>query len=381
MLCGRLLFEMKSFEIFRSKDPQVSAWLQNNGYRNWRLNGFEEKGEKAAQSSKKEEENDVKNKEVRFSIGKYMHSKIPSLAFKQTIPELRSNMTEAHGTRRLKNMDEIPAAMSSQAVKRVVYQEKTETAQTFSKNTEGPRIRRFSSLPINELHNGRTVKGRPNLSRRYSSFSSSSDTPSNIPVLIRNNNIRLRKYSCPEYYTAMRIQESDQREDGELESYGFGKKAMNVSTNFSQQLATESRNQTSLGRKLRERNISQRRDAQMGKSILDVKTPCGGNKYAVRRKDNSVRKEFKDSLFVTATDLNANEIVPNSRGRMSGCSSQSSDEDLGFNLYEEDSLQSYSWEVPPKSVRNNFPSSMYNRRGTMLTWLGEVNRNNPQLWS
>ena len=79
----------ESFEIFRSKDPQVSAWLQNNGYRN----GFQEKRKKALQNSKKQEETDVKNKEVIFSIGKYTHSKIPSLASRQTMPELRSNMT------------------------------------------------------------------------------------------------------------------------------------------------------------------------------------------------------------------------------------------------------------------------------------------------
>jgi len=108
---------MKSFEIFRSKDPQVSAWLQNNDFRNRRSSGFQEKGEKAAQKSKKQEENDVKHKEVKFSIGKYMHSKIPSLASRRTIPELRSTMTaEAH----LKSLDEIPVAISSQAVKRVV---------------------------------------------------------------------------------------------------------------------------------------------------------------------------------------------------------------------------------------------------------------------
>lgn len=364
LICGGLVSEMKSFEILRNKDPQVSAWLQNNGFRNRRSNGLQEKGEKAVQSSKKQEENDAKHKEVKFSIGKYMHSKIPSLASKHTIPELRSNMTaEAH----LKNLDEIPVAISSQAVKRVVYQEKSEPAQTFTKNAEGPKIRRFSCPPINELHNGHTVKGRPNLSRRYSSFSSSSDRPSNIPVQIRNNNVRLRKYSCPEHYIPARILERDQREDhGELETYEFGKKTINAS----KQRFSVSSNQTS-GRKLREQTIDHRKHALKGKSILDAEIP----------KDNTVKKDFKDSLFVTPTDINANEIVPNSRGQMSGCSSESSDEDLGFTLYEEESMRSYSLEVQPKSTRNNFPSSMYSRRGTMLTWLGEVNRNNPQFWS
>ena len=368
---------MKSFEIFRSKDPQVSAWLQNNGFRNRRSNGLQEKGEKAAQSSKKQEENDVKHKEVKFSIGKYMHSKIPSLTSRQTIPEWRSNLTaETH----LKSLDEIPVAISSQVVKRVVYQEKSEPSQTFAKNSKGPRIRRFSSPPITELSNDHAVIGRPNLSRRYSSFSSSSDRPSNTPVQIRNNNVRLRKYSFPEHYIPARILERDPREDHkELETYGFGKKTINASTNVSQQLATESLDQTS-ERMLREKTIDQQTQALKGKSILEVKIPGMEKKYE-RRKDNTVRKGLKDSLFVTATDINANEIDPYSRGKMSGCSSESGDEDLGFSVYEDESLQSYSVEVQPKSTRNDLPSSMYSRRGTMLTWLGEVNRNNPQFWS
>ena len=364
---------MKSFEIFRSKDPQVSAWLKNNGYRN----GFQEKGEKALQNSKKQEETDVKNKELKFSIGKYMHSKIPSLASRQTIPELRSNMTaEAHGRGPVKNLDEMPVAISSQAVKQVVYQEKSEPAQMFAKNAEGPGRRSFSSPPVNELHNGHAIKGRPNLLRRYSSLSSSSD----IPVQIRNNNVRLRKYSCPEHYIPARILERDHREDGEIKTYGFGKKTLDAATNSSQQLATKSSNQTS-GRKLREQTIDHTVQALKGKSILEVKIPRVEEKYAERRKDNTVRKHFKNSFLVAATDINANEIAPNSRGQMSDCSSESSDGDLGFTLYEEESLQSYSLEVEPNSRRNNFPSSMYSRRGTMLTWLGEVNRHNPQFWS
>ena len=370
---------MKSFEIFRSKDPQVSAWLQNNGYRNRHSNGFQEKEEKPVQSSKKEEENDVKSKEVKFSVGKYMHSKIPTLAFRQTIPELRSNMAAGVQSRgHLKNM-----AKSSKEAKRAVSLEKSEPAQMFSKNSEGVIVRSFSRPPINEFHNGHSVKSRPNLSRRYSmaTFSSSSDRPSNIPVQIRNNNVRLRKYSCPENYISTRKLDRDQREDVELGIYGFGKKTTNASTTFSQQLATESTNQTSQGRKLREQTIDQQRQALKGKSVLKVEIPGVENEYAERRKDKIARKDFKDSLFVTATDINANEIVPESRGRMFSCSSESSDGNLAFSLNEEDSLQSYSLDVQPMSTRSNFPSSMYSRRGAMLTWLGEVNRNNPQFWS
>ena len=362
---------MRSFEIFRSKDPQVSAWLQNNGYRN----GFQEKGEKALQNSKIQEETEVKNKEVKFSIGKYMHSKIPSLASRQTLPELRKNKTaEACDRGHLKNVDEtVPVAISSQALKRVVYQEKSEPAQTFVKSSKGPRIRTFSSP---QLHNDHAIKGRPKLSRRCSSFSSSSD----IPVQIRNNNVCLRKYSCPEHYIPTKILERDQGEDGGLETHGFGKKTLNAATSFTRQLATKSSNQTS-GRKSREQSIDHTTQALKGKSILEVKIARVEEKYAERRKDNTVGKDFKNSLFVTASDANAKEIIPNSGWQMSDCSSESSDRDLDFTLYEEDSLQSYSLEVQPNSRRNNFPSSMYSRRGTMLTWLGEVNRHNPQSWS
>ena len=180
----------------------------------------------------------------------------------------------------------MPVAISSQAVKRVVYQEKSEPAQTFVKNSKGPRIRTFSSP---QLHNDHAIKGRPKLSRRCSSFSSSSD----IPVQIRNNNVWLRKYSCPEHYIPTKILERDQGEDGGLETYGFGKKTLNATTSFTQQLATKSSNQTS-GRKSREQTIpNHTSQALKGKSILEVKIPRVEEKYAERRKDNTVRKDFK----------------------------------------------------------------------------------------
>ena len=370
---------MKRFEIFRSKDPQVSSWLQNNGFRNRRSDSYQEKGENPAQRGNKEA--DLQAKEVRFNTDEHVHSKVPSSLYKQTIPELRSNKTVTHAGRGcLKNMDEIPAVGSSHALKRVVYQENIDHTQTASNNTKGHRrIRSFSSPPNNELSNGHATgtKDRPSLTRTYSSFSLSSERPST--VLIRNNNVRLRKYSCPEYYTT-RLLENDQGKGRELERYGFGRKIINQSSNNnSQQLAKEFVNQISPGQgsKLRE---NQRKKAT-GKSIMDIKTRRAENKYANRRKDaDSFRKELKDSHVVTATDLNANEISHNPRERVYGCSSESSDEDLGFNLYEEDSLQSYTLQVLPKPVRNIFPSSMYSKRGTMLSWLGEVNKNNPQLW-
>ncbi|KAL9979493.1 hypothetical protein ACROYT_G017167 [Oculina patagonica] len=345
---------MKRFEIFRSKDPQVSTWLQKNGFRNRRSNGYEEKGENTAQNCKKETE--LQAKEVRFNTDEYVHSKVPSSVYKQTIPELRNNKTEAHAGRGcLKNMDNIPAVGSSHGLKRVVYQEKTEATLTASNCTKGHRIRSFSSPPNNELNTGHATatKDRPSLAR-----------------------------SCPEYYITS-IQENDVSESRELERSGFGRKAINVSTNNSQQLAKESTNQISPGhgKKLREQNAYWRREAT-GKLIMDVKTLRGENKYAKRRNDvDSFRKEFEDLHLVTTTDLNGNEISYNVRGRIYGSSSASSDEDLGFNFYEEDSLQSYTLEVLPKPMRNNFPSSMYSTKGTMLSWLGEVNRNNPQLWS
>lgn len=374
---------MKRFEIFRSKDPQVSTWLQKNGFRNRRSNSYEEKGENTAQNCKKETE--LQAKEVRFNT-EYVHSKVPSSVYKQTILELRNNKTEAHAGRGcLKNMDNNPVVGSSHGLKRVVYQEKTEPTQTASNYTKGQRIRSFSSPPNNELNNGHATatKDRPSLARRYSTYSLSSDRHSKIPVLIRNNNTRLRKYSCPEYYVTS-IQENDQIESRELERSGFRRKAINVSTNNSQQLAKESTNQTSPGqeRKLREQNADRRREAT-GKLIMDVKTLRGENKLYAKRRNNadSFRKEFEDSHLVTTTDLNGNEISYNPKGRTHDYSSESSDEDLGFNFYEEDSLQSYTLEVLPKPMKNNFPSSIYSRRGTMLSWLGEVNRNNPQLWS
>ena len=375
---------MKRFEIFRSKDPQVSAWLQKNGFRNHRSNSYEDTGRNAAQSNKKETE--LQTKEVRFDTEEYVLSKIPSPVYKQAIPELKINEAEAHtGRGCLKNMDEIPpVGLQSQSLKQI-EEEKPEPAQTAFINTKGRKIRSFSSPPNNELCNdhANATRDSPSLTRRYSTLSLSSDRPSNIPVLIRNNNIRLRKYSCPEYYTSS-LRGYGQREDKESERNGFERKALNVSSNQSQKLA-KSTNQVSPPAAVRERNLheqnfDQRREANRGKSITDIKAFRGENKYATIRKNDSYRKEFKDSHV---TDLNANEISHNPRGRMYGCfSSESSEEDLGFNHYEENSLKSYTLEVLPKPItRNNFPSSMYNGRGAMLSWLGEVNRNNPQLWS
>lgn len=374
---------MKRFEIFRSKDPQVSAWLQKNGFRNHRSNSYEDKGENAAQRNKKE--TDLQTKGVRFNTEKFVHSKIPSPVYKQTIPELRNNSkAETHAGRGcLKNMDEIPAVGSQSKSLKRIEEEKPEPEQTASIYRKGRKIRSFSSPPNNGLCNdhANATRDRPSLTRRYSTLSLSSNRPSNIPVLIRNNNIRLRKYSCPEYYISS-VRGYGQREDKESERNGFERKALNVSGNHSQQLAKESANQISppgQGRNLHEQNFGQRREANE-KSITDIKALREENKYATIRKDDSSRKELKDSHV---TDLNANEISDNPRGRMYGCfSSESSDEDLGFNLYEENSLQSYTLEVLPKPVTtNNFPSSMYNKRGAMLSWLGDVNRNNPQLWS
>lgn len=362
---------MKRFEIFRSKDPQVSAWLQKNGFQNRYSNSYDENRGKTAQ----ELEPDVQTKEVRFYMDEYMHSKIPSLVLKQTIPELRSNKTEAHGRGRLKTMDDIPVFGSSQTLKRVVCQEKT----------KGNRIRSFSTPPNNEFSLGyaAVTKGRASLDRRSSTFSLYSDRPSNIPVLIRNNNIRLRKYSCPEYYTTAGAQESDQREGRELDWKGFGRNAMNVSNSTSQQLAKESAINGQTATKLRERNVDKRRDAAV-KTNFDLQTLQEENKYAKRRKDDPIR-ELNDSRLqvAPATDLNGNEISFNPRGPMSDGSLTDNDvEDLRFKVYEEDSLESYSLDVQPRRpLKQNFPSSMYSTRGTMLTWLGEVNRNNPQLLS
>ena len=368
---------MKRFEIFRTKDPQVSTWLQKNGFQNRRSNSYEHGGDK---ESMEKIEKDIQTKEVRFHLDESLHGKIPKNKGRTLASRSAGKMKADSNRERLKNTHEIPATILSQDFKRIVYDEKTELTKNSFNYTQGNRIRSFSN-PLNDGLDDHhvpvvatNIAGRSKLARTYSSLSLSSERPSNIPVLIRNNNTRLRKYSCPENRTR-RPEQADQREVKASERNGLGRKPMVVSNNATPELGNVFLNQTT-------KNIDPRKVAR-GKFIVDVKTLRGAKKYSERRKDDPLRTEIKSSNLQTDTDLNGNYIPVNPSGPIiaGSLSDSSGDEELGLKLYEDDSLQSYSLEMQPKALKHHFPSSMYSTRGNMLSWLGEVNRNNPQLWS
>lgn len=336
---------MEKFEIFRSKDPQVSTWLQKNGFQKRRSVDHEETGE--------ERDPLAQSKELNFNADKDLPAKIPSLVFKHTVaPGLTRNKTEGQSYGRLNSFTESMPAIGLYSPRKKVsaYQERSEPVMQHVHIYMREQRKRSSSSPPN---------GGPRLSRRHSTLSLFSDRPCNIPVLIRNNNVRLRKYSCPDSTTANHFMGMGQKGVRDAETKGLHKTTTtNVSNNASPQLARELDNQITREITLRERNDTK------GK-IGDVKTGNGAlHKIPVE------------------ADLNANEISSDQKEQTQSSSSSSDDRHKGFELgfYEEESLQSYSLDQvqPP---RHSLPSSMYSSRNNVLTWLGEVNRNNPQLWS
>ena len=354
---------MEKFEVFRSKDPEVSTWLQKNGFQKRRSVRHEETGQKPTNSTGEETDPFAESKELRFYADKDVSANIPSLVFKETVAGLRRSKTEGQIYGRLVEsrdllVESMPAIGLSSPIKQgfVVQERRSDTIMPNVNIYMEERLKRSSSSP---------PKSGPT-TRRHSTLSLLSDRPCNIPVLIRNNNVRLRKYSCPEYYanstTANHFMEMEQKGVRDVETKGLAKKtATYVPNNTSLQLERQIDNQTAREIKLREQN-----DAKGKTKDFKTKSDRGGN--GVLRK-------------IPVKDFNANEISSDLNGRMSR-SSSSDDRHKGFEFefYEEESFQSYSLDrvQPPKHSLN---SSMYSSRSNVLTWLGEVNGSNPQLWS
>ena len=354
---------MERFEVFRTKDPHVSTWLQKNGFQKRRAKVLMETGKKTTKCNQEETQPAAQTKEVRFDPDRHMDIKNPTLvSVKQTVSELgRTYKTERQINGRLSNLTEMPPIGSS-SVQPFGYQEKAEALQDGNIYARQQRIRSYSSPPNN----------RPKLFRRYSTQSLFTDRPSNIPVLIRNNDVRLRKYSCPEYYsTSTNLYYNDVKESRELDTKGLAKRtATNVSSNTSQQLAKKHGNQTT----------REQTEVKNKPSILGVKS---SESRPAKNGSALLKKEFYDLRGqIYATDINGNEMSPILNRQVSKPTPDDSDNGFGLEFDEEESLQSYSLEaLPKKPPKETMPSSMYNTKSTMLTWLGEVNRNNPQFWS
>lgn len=328
---------MERFAVFRAKDPQVTMWLQKNGFQKRTSEGLvETRAAKTSQISREETKLATQTKEVRFYAERQMHSKTTTLvSVKKTATKQERNEVQHH--ERLSSLD-MPT-ISYSKTRRVVYQNKEQPSLAENINTDGSKkIRSYSCPPDSRLP----------LSRRYSTVSLFSDRPCNIPVLIRNNDVRLRKYSCPEYYSAGTNNYKEERGNSKLIKKPQGKRtALNAANNSHQQLASKLGNQTT-----REENETK------------INNTTGVTNLAM-----VLKTELSDFSKDPATDHDGNELfkpAPN----------LTSDDD-GFGLvFHEESLESYSSNIPPKQpTKQNLPSSMYNSRGNMLAWLGEVNRN------
>lgn len=351
---------MKRYEVFRSRDSQVSFWLQKNGFQNQRSNKDEETRGKKTQKSTEKMTKATRTKEVRFES---MHGTIRPRSEWKTL-RTKSDKVEANRDKeRLENKDKTPAIVPSEDFTERDGNEMNEPTENSCRF--GNKIKSFSS-PLRPKGLDEQVLDRPSrhsITRRNSMLSLSSERPSYIPVLIRNNNTRLRKYSF-----------SDKREVLASKRDNPTKKAMFQSNNATPELENVPLQQTT-------RNIDPRRVIKE-KLTLHVGKIRGSNKHTEKRTDDQLRGETETfSNPQKTTDIDGNHTCINQRRLMTGSFSDSNDEDFNFKLYEKDSLQSYSFEMQRKPVKQNYPTSMYSARGNLLLWLGEVNKNNPQLWS
>lgn len=334
---------MERFAVFRATDPQVTMWLQKNGFQKRRSEALvETRAANTSQISREETQLAAQTKEVRFYADRRIHSKTSTLvSVKKTATEQEGNEVQHH--ERLSSL-EMPAISFSKTKGGVLNQNKKEPSLAENINTDDRKKTRSYSCPPDS---------RPTLSRRYSTLSLFSDRPCNIPVLIRNNDVRLRKYSCPEYYSAGTNYNKEQKGSSKLHKNPHGKRtALNAANNSHQQSANKLGNQTT-----REENETK------------INHTAG---LTIKPNTNLAmvwKKELSNFSIIPATDHNGNELfkpAPNS----------TSDDDGFGSVFHEESLESYSSEILPKQpTKQNLPSSMYNSRGYMLAWLGEVNKN------
>lgn len=103
---------MKRYEVFRSRDPQVSFWLQKNGFQNQRsANKDEETRGKEPRKRIEKMKKATRTKEVRFES---MQVTIRPNS-DEKILGLRSNKMETgRDKERLKKKDKAPTTMPSQ---------------------------------------------------------------------------------------------------------------------------------------------------------------------------------------------------------------------------------------------------------------------------
>lgn len=291
-----------------------------------------------------------------------MRSRIPEWVSRQSFNDLTMKNKPDNGQAILyfKSLTELnPANVSSIATKQFSYQGRFEYLKNSNASWTGKPTQRKASSTGKE----------PISSRRFSAESLSSKRPSNsnIPVIIRNNHVTLRKYSCPDIYpsqyastyTSYNLEKEKELE--ELNAIGFGQKmAKSESSNMTDLSAKmfEKQNCSSLTRKQPQLCAIPRQNDDRRVEAMPM------NDFISRSTHN------QDNSKAHLLDLNSNESFADKKEQSASLSSEDRDESFPLEFYEEESLQSYSLNI--QSSKQITPSSMYNARSNILRWLSEV---------
>ena len=355
---------MEELKIFCSEREDVNSttWQQ-------RQRGFQGRKSKDVEKKKKKpNERSIGDMVVRtreFHDKRDMRSRIPVWVCRQSFKDLtmKNKSDDGQGVQYVKSLKKLnPANVSSIATQQFSYRGRFESLKNSNASWTGKPGQ----------HNTCSTSKEPNSSRRFSAASLSSKRPSNsnIPVIIRNNHVTLRKYSCPDIYpsrhaSTYRTYRSYNLEKekglGELNAIGFGRKiAKSESSNVTDLSAKmfEKQNCSSLTRKqpqlcaIPRQNDDRRGEAAPIYDFISQKTLN--------------RENFKAQPL----ELNSNESFADKREQSASVSSEDRDESFYLQFYDEDSLQSYNLNI--QSSKQITPSSMYGERSNILRWLGEV---------
>lgn len=352
---------MEELKIFCSEKEDVNSttWQQ-------RQRGFQGRKSKDVEKKKKKPNErsigDMVARTREFHDKRDMRSRIPVWVCRQSFKDLtmKNKSDDGQGVQYVKSLKKLnPANVSSIATKQFSYQGRFESLKNSNASWTGKPGQRNTCSTSKE----------PNSTRRFSAASLSSKRPSNsnIPVIIRNNHVTLRKYSCPDIYLSRHASTytsynlEKEKELGELNAIGFGRKIAK----------SESSNVTDLSAKMFEKQNC---------SSLTRKQP---QLCAIPRQNDDRRGEAapiydfisqktlnQENFKAQPLELNSNESFADKREQSASVSSEDRDESFHLQFHDEDSLQSYSLNI--QSSKQITPSSIYGERSNILRWLGEV---------
>lgn len=352
---------MEELKIFcgENEDVNSTTWQQRQKrFQGRKLKDVEERKKKPNERSI----GDMVARTREFHEKRDMRSRIPVWVSRQSFKDLtfKNKSDDGQGVPYAKSLKKLnPANVSSTATKQFSYQGRFESLKNSNASVTGKPTQRNTSSKSKE----------PISSRRFSAASLSSKRPSNsnLPVIIRNNHVTLRKYSCPDIYpsryasmyTSYNLEK--EKELGELNAIGFGRKmAKSESSNVTDLSAKmfEKQNCSSLTRKQPQLCTIPRQNGDRRGEVTPV--------YDFISQKTLNRENFQAHPL----DLNSNESFAVKREQSASVSSEDRDESFHLQFYDEDSLQSYSLNT--QSSKQITPSSMYGERSNILRWLGEV---------